>query len=101
MVSSPLAVLADTANSGSPRTCASPSFSASRMPLNRLEASSVPFRPDASLTGHVPFVDRDHQRAPFLQAHVGDFEILMLQPLGRIQQQHDDFGEIDGVARIA
>jgi hypothetical protein len=53
----------------------------------------------AGVLGHVPLVDRDHQRATFLEHHRGDLEILMLQPARRIEQQHDHFGK--SIARRA
>ena len=45
--------------------------------------------------GDVPFVERDDQRAAFLQHLVGDLEILHLEPARRVEQQHHHFGMVD------
>src|SRR3546814_12271657 len=52
------------------------------------------------ILGDIPFVERDDQRAAFLQHLVGDAQILRLQPLGRIEQQHEDLREVDRVQRL-
>ena len=46
------------------------------------------------MLGDIPFVQRDDQRAALLQHLVGDPQILRLQPERRIEQQHDNLGEI-------
>ena len=49
---------------------------------------------------HIPLVDGDNQRAPFVQHTARDLEILVLQSLRRVEQQHHDFGEIDRALRV-
>ena len=63
-----------------------------------VEQRACIFRPD--LAGNVPFVDGNQQRAPFLDRHAGDLQVLVFQPLGRIEQQHHHLGEVDSAARI-
>ena len=86
----PLPVMPETVSRGTPRAWLSPSSSAALMPLNRALGPS----------GHVPFVDRDDQRAAFLEHIVGDLQVLHLEPARGVEQQHDDFGEIDRAAGI-
>ena len=78
----PLPVLAETVSSGTPFSCDSPSSSAALTPLNS----------DEALLGDVPFVERDDQRAAFLEHLVGDPEVLRLEPAGRVEQQHHHLG---------
>ena len=44
---------------------------------------------------------RDHQRPPLLLDQVGDLQILLLEGLLRVEQQHDDLGKADRLQRVA
>ncbi len=54
----------------------------------------------AGVLGNIPFVDGDDECAAFLDNMVGDFQVLYLKTFGRIEQQYDDFGKVDGVAGV-
>ena len=47
------------------------------------------------ILGDVPLVERDDQRAAFLDDLVGDPEVLRFEAPGRVEQQNDDLGIID------
>ena len=64
------------------------------------ERSAHAVEQPAGVFGNVPLVDRDDQRAAFFEHQRGDLEILVFQSASRIEQQHDNFGKIDCVARI-
>ena len=55
----------------------------------------------AGLTfAQVPFAHADHQRAALALDQIGDAQILLLERLLGIHQQHHHFGEADGVERV-
>ena len=60
------------------------------MPLNRREAFSA--------TSHLLIATTSAR--PSCSTRVGDAQILRLEPARRVEQQHDDFGEIDRVERV-
>ena len=81
----PLPVFAETVSTGTSRSCDKPF---AERGLHAVEQRGCIFR-------HVPLVERDDQRAAFLDHLRGNPQILGLQPARRIQQQDDDFGIID------
>ncbi len=48
----------------------------------------------------VPFVHADDERAAFALDQIGDAQVLLLEGMPDIHQQHHDFGEAHGVERI-
>jgi hypothetical protein len=50
---------------------------------------------------HVPFVDRDQERAAFLQHMIGDAQVLRLQPTRGVEQEDHHLREVDRAAGIA
>src|SRR6516162_9006292 len=70
-----------------------------RQPLVQLRAQM----PETPLLVHneVPLVDADDEGAPFLDDLRGDRQILMLEGVLRIDQQHDDLSEAHGTYRVA
>ena len=54
----------------------------------------------ALLVDEVPLVERDDQRPALLESGVGDSQILRLEPQRRVEQEHDDLGEIHRPARV-
>ena len=49
----------------------------------------------------VPFVDGNHEGPPLVRHHLADRQILLLEGMLGIDQQHDDLGEADGAHGVA
>ena len=49
----------------------------------------------------VPLVDGDDEGSPFVRHEIADREVLLLEGMLGIDQQHDDLGEADGAHGIA
>ena len=50
--------------------------------------------------GDVPFVERDDEAPAFAEHQIGDAQVLRFEPQRRVEQQHDDLGEVDRVLGI-
>ena len=56
--------------------------------------------PPALRSCEIPLGDADHQRAALALDQVGDAQILLLEQMLGIHQQHHHLGEADGVDRV-